>query len=323
MTFSAIVRPMFPFLLIGASLVVSACADVAHPVRAGRHSIQRMIDALPSEGGTVRLPPGVYRERLLIGKSGVRLVGTGTRPDEVVIVAGDSATTTGSIYASATVHVAGDNFRARNLSFVNDWEKNLTHGSAQAVALAISGDRAVLERVRVQGGQDTLYLTGQPGRLARHVFRDCYVEGHVDFIFGNAATWFDRCHIHGVDHHTVMYTAHSRNAKDEGGAFVFNRSRFTAGTAPGGVYLGRPWRPYARMVLINSRIEVPLAPGGWRQWKPGMTDNSETVTYAEYGTTYSHGRPERSRVRQLSKAEAAEWTLEAFFKEDTKWINTP
>ncbi|WP_347304568.1 pectinesterase family protein (plasmid) [Croceibacterium sp. TMG7-5b_MA50] len=286
-------------------------------------NLQAAIDALPAAGGTVRIAPGIYRERLRIGRDGVRLVGTGARPQDVVIVGGESAATTGSIYASTTVHVAGDDFRASNLTFANDWEANPAHGSSQAAALAISGDRAVLTGVRVLGGQDTLYLTGPPGRLTRQMFRDCYIEGHVDFVFGNAATWFDNCQIHGIDHHTVMYTAHSRNAPGEKGGFVFHRSRFTAGTAPGGIYLGRPWRPYARVVLIDSQVDAPFAPGGWREWKPGMTDNSASATYAEYRTTYTRGAPERSRIRQLTAEEAAQWTLPALFNGDIQWIDAP
>lgn len=318
--------PIFGAALAILLLPLAGCTQGAIEVVTvlpANRSIQASIDALPPGGGTVRIAPGIYRERLRIGGRGVRLVGTGTGPEDVVIVAGESAATTGSIYASTTVHVAGDDFRARNLTFANDWEADPSHGSSQAAALAISGDRAMLERVRVLGGQDTLYLTGPPGRLTRQVFRDCYIEGHVDFIFGNAATWFDGCQIHGIDHHTVMYTAHSRNAPGEQGGFVFNRSRFTAGTAPGGIYLGRPWRPYARVVLIDSQVDAAFAPGGWREWKPGMTDNSGTAIYAEYRTDYPRGRPERSRIRQLTGAEAAEWTQAAFFQGDTEWIDAP
>lgn len=316
------IRPV----LAGLLLVLAGCTSLAGDVQtvqpAGR-TIQAAIDALPRDGGTVRIAPGTYREKLRIGGRGVRLVGTGDRPQDVVIVGGDSAATTGSIYASTTVHVAGDDFRASNLTFANDWEADPSHGSSQAAALAISGDRAVLDHVRVLGGQDTLYLTGPPGHLTRQVFRDCYIEGHVDFIFGNAVTLFDRCHIHGVDHHTVMYTAHSRNAPGEGGAFVFHRSRFTAGRAPGGIYLGRPWRPYARVILTDSQVDAPFAPGGWREWKPGMTDNSASATYAEYRTHYTQGAPERSRIRQLTAEEAAKWTPQALFKGDVEWIEAP
>jgi pectinesterase len=324
MSVPAVTRLSLMFFLVLGPVGKAVARDlIVSPGRHGEfHEIQAAVDALPREGGTVLVAPGTYRGRVSIGKAHVRLVGQGTRPEDVVIVAGESAATQGSIYASATIHVAGDDFRAANLTFANDWDRDPAHGSSQAVALAVSGDRAAFERVRVLGGQDTLYLSHAPGAMTRQYFRDCYVEGHVDFIFGNAQSFFDGCRIHGVDHHTVMYTAHSRNTRDEGSGFVFSRCTFTAGRAPGGVYFGRPWRPYATMVLLDSRVEPPMAPGGWREWKPGLTRDGGTVTYAEHGTRYLHGPPPRSRMRALSDDEARQWTLEAFFKGDIAWTRT-
>ena len=299
--------------MAGRPLTVSPTARGAY------RSVQAAVDALPAAGGTIRIAPGTYRGKVDIRRPHVRLIGTGTDAAGVVIVAGESAATSGSIYASSTVHVSGDDFRARNLSFVNDWESDPAHGSSQAVALAVSGDRAVFDNVRVLGGQDTLYLAAAPGRTTRQLFRNCRIEGHVDFIFGNGRTFFDRCAIHGVDHNTVMYTAPSRNAPGERGGFVFNRCRFTAGRAPAGVYFGRPWRPYATMVLIDSRVETVMAPGGWREWKPGLTNDARTVTFAEYRTDYAPGAPPRSNMRTLSAEEAARYTLDAFFEGDTGW----
>jgi pectin methylesterase-like acyl-CoA thioesterase len=316
-------------LILWAALLsgmpTAAQAGVAHETvsPAGRgdfHDLQAAIDALPAQGGTIAIEPGTYRGQFYVGKPHVRIVGRGRRPEDVVLVAGSSAATSGSIYASATAYIAGDDFTASNLTFANDWDDDPSHGASQAVALAVSGDRAAFTHVRVLGGQDTLYLTQQPGRTARQYFGDCYVAGHVDFTFGNARTFFDRCEIYGVDHDKVLYTAQSRNAPDEKGGFVFHDCTFTAGRAPGGIYLGRPWRPYARVVLLGSRVEVSLAPGGWREWKPGLTHDGGTVTYAEYRTRYAHGAPPRSRIRELTNEEAAKWSLDAFFGGDTRWI---
>lgn len=315
-------------MLAIASIAAAGCTRsdqlAVSLTESGRYkSLQAAVDALPADGGTIRIAPGVYRGPLHIGKRGVRLIGTGARPEDVVIVNTRSSATAGSIYASATTHVAGDDFYARNLTFANDWEADPKRGSTQAVALSVSGDRALFERIRVIGGQDTLYLAGPPGGHSRQMFRDCYIEGHVDFIFGNGAAYFDRCRIHGVAHHTVMYTAQARNTKDDGGGFVFHQSVFSAGAAPGGVYLGRPWRPYATMVLIDSRVETPIAATGWREWKPGMTQDGNSVTYAEYRTLYTHGAPARSRIRQLTADEAQAWSIDAFFKGDTQWTRSP
>lgn len=285
------------------------------------HDIQSAIDALPAGGGTITIAPGTYRGHVHVEKAGVTIVGTGAQPQDVVIVDDESAATSGSIYASATANISGDDFHAANLTFANDWEADPAHGASQAVALAVWGDRAVFRHVRVLGGQDTLYLTQPPGHTTRQYFSDCTIAGHVDFIFGNARAYFDRCTIRGVDHDKVLYTAQSRNAPDEQGGFVFHDCTFTAGRAPGGVYLGRPWRPYARVVLIDSRIEPRLAPGGWREWKPGLTHDGKTVTYAEYGTRYAQSAPRDSRITQLTAQQAAQWSLANFFHGQTEWID--
>ena len=82
-----------------------------------------------------------------------------------------------------------------------------------------------------------------------------------------------------------------------------------------------PWRPYARVVLIDSRIEPRLASGGWREWKSGLTHDGKTVTYAEYGTRYGHGAPPDSRITQLTAQQAAQWLLANFFPGQTEWID--
>ena len=108
--------------------------------------------------------------------------------------------------------MTGDDFYAENLTIQNDWEKkNARMGEgAQAVALMITGDREVLRHVRLLGYQDTLYATSKlchvPGdkgteacHSSRQLFEDCYIEGHVDFIFGDSEAVFKNCQIHGND----------------------------------------------------------------------------------------------------------------------------
>jgi len=56
----------------------------------------------------------------------------------------------------------------------------------QAVALRISADNAIFLGCKFLGAQDTLY-----DHLGRHYYKDCYIEGSVDFIFGNALSLFE------------------------------------------------------------------------------------------------------------------------------------
>jgi len=134
-------------------------------------SVQSAIDQLGPEGGTVLIAPGTYREQIIVNQSHVTLQGTGPTPDSVVLVDDTSQGTRGSKPSYATVHVLGDDFHARNLTFENDF--NRTHEQAQsgsqAQALNLEGDRNVLTNVRILGNQDTLYIgargCGQSGSL--------------------------------------------------------------------------------------------------------------------------------------------------------------
>src|SRR5689334_1344397 len=177
-------------------------------------SLQAAVDALPESGGEIRLGPGVYREKVLVTKPNVHLRGDTRRANDVVIAWSDGAVQVGGTFKTATLEVRADDFRAEDLTVANDYWLRNTEPS-QAVALYLTGDRAVVERVRMLGSQDTLYAAsrkceGLDCRISRQYFRDCYVEGHVDFIFGNSKAFFENCHIHAIAHDEAMLTAHMR-----------------------------------------------------------------------------------------------------------------
>jgi len=311
--------------LILALIPVCARAQVLTVGPGGYAGVQAALDALPANGGEIDIAPGTYREKVTVSKPDVRLKGLGARPNDVVIVWGDSAAATGSTFKSQSVLITGDGFHADNLTIENDYSLHSNVGS-QAVALSLSGDKAVLRHVRLLGAQDTLYAgKGPNGRMSRQVFSDCYIEGHVDFIFGNAKAYFRNCEIHGIAHSEVMYTAQSRNAPDEDSAFVFDHCTFTAEAGIPAVSLGRPWRAYAAVVLLDSRIDTPLIKGGWREWHPMDPDRTErlrTAYYAEYKSSGIGASPTTREPwsYQLTDVQAASWRLDAFFKDDTGWI---
>ncbi|HUR19169.1 MAG TPA: pectinesterase family protein [Vicinamibacterales bacterium] len=282
-------------------------------------SLQAAVDALPDTGGEITLAPGVYREKVLVTKANVRLRGLGRKPDDVVITWSDGAVQVGGTFKTASLEIRGDDFHAENLTVANDyWLRN--QEPSQAVALYVTGDRAVFYRVRFLGHQDTLYAAdrkcdgtqpdGSPCRVSRQYFRDCYIEGHVDFIFGNSKAYFENCHIHGVAHDEVMLTAHMRTAADQDRGYVFHRCRITADEGVGRLWLGRPWRDYSRVVFIETRIDAKLERAGWREWTPGTTERLATAFYAERGSTGIGSRdgPREPFALSLSGAEAEQWS---------------
>ncbi|WP_082447886.1 MULTISPECIES: pectinesterase family protein [unclassified Sphingomonas] len=321
-----------PLAVMLATIAVAAPAQpaarrVVHvsPDRAGAYrSVQRAIDALATTGGTILIAPGRYREKLVIRGNDVRLRGTGRTPADVVLVYSDASATVGGTLKSASMTVSGDGFHATNLTIQNDYWLNPAHPPSQAVALALTGDRAVVRRVRLLGHQDTLYANRGPNRRpTRQYFRDCYIEGHVDFIFGDANAYFNRCQLHGLAHETVWYTAQSRNAPDdEGSAYVFDRSRFTAAPGARNIALGRAWRPHARVILLDARLDAPVIPAGWTEWTPGKTTTLDTAYFAEYRSRGQGASPatREPRTHQLTAAQARRWRLPAFFGTDTGWL---
>jgi polygalacturonase len=264
------------------------------------YSVQRAVDAAPTDGATILVAPGVYREVVSITKPNIRIRSNHTDASKTVIIFDKSAGTSGGTLHSATVEVHADNFFAENLTFANDW--NATHpqlpAGSQALAILVTGDKAVFGNVRLLGNQDTVYLgsrncrpDGQPCIPTRQYFTHCYIAGNVDFIFGDSKAVFDHCEIHNTPHSEGFITAQAKHYPDEDSGFVFNNCRLTADPGVTGVWLGRPWRPYAKVIFLNTEMGDHIVPAGWREWHPGETHSIETVYYAEFNSTGPGAHP--------------------------------
>jgi pectinesterase len=317
-----------------AALLPAAASATARPVltvsatrAVGFKTVTEALNAVPETGGaTIQIAPGNYREKLVISKPDVHLVGTGERSFDTIIVWDDSSLTTKVTgqKESATVTVLGDGFQASNIAFQNDY--HLTHPNApsQAPAVKTVADRAVYDTVCFFGAQDTLFADSKDSKNpARQYFKGCYVEGHVDFIFGNARAFFDHCHIHMIQRDTAYITAQSNNTPGGPSAYVFDHCNITSDTAAPGLYLGRAWRPYAQVVFLDTQIDCALNPEGWHEWTPGKTETYKTAYFAEYNSTGLGAKPS-ARVpwsHQLNKADAEKWRLANFFQ-DRSWIGT-
>jgi pectinesterase len=291
-------------------------------------TVQEAVDAAPDGNVSIRIKPGEYRQVVAIKSNGVELLGLGKRPEDVVLVYDNSAATAGGTGKSGTISVSGDDFSAENLTIANDFEKQheRTNEGSQAVALLLTGDREILRRVRLLGYQDTLYASsktchaaGETGacRASRQYFSDCYIEGHVDFIFGDAKAVFDHCEIHGMAHSMVTITAQSRVRPEEDSGYLFRDCTVTAEAGAIDLLLGRPWRDYSTVVFLNTEFKAPLDPKGWLEWAGRL----KTSNYAEYG---SHGLAGDVALRvapsrQLSAAEAAKDTTSAWLSGADGW----
>ncbi len=293
-------------------------------------TVQEGVDALSSDGGTVLIKPGTYREVVHIAKPHVRLQGLADSPEKVVIVYSNSAYNSGGTFHSATAFVTGDDFYADNLTFQNDYSRN--HGlqpqGSQAIALSVRGDRAVFRNVRFLGAQDTLFASSRfcqsdagPCIPARQYFYNCYIEGNVDFIFGDAEAVFDHCHIHAIAHQQVYVTAQSKRYPEQQSGYVFNHCRITADAEVGKLFLGRPWRAFATVVFLNSQLDEKVDPEGWAEWHAGETSRLETAFYAEHASAGPGGSVAKREVHahQLSDAEAGKYAAAKFLAGADGW----
>ena len=295
------------------------------------YSIQRALDAAPSTGALVLVAPGTYREVITIDKPNIRMRSSDPDASKTVVVNDRNAGENGGTLHSATVNVTADNFFAENITFENDF--NRTHpqlpAGSQALAVLITGDRAIFHNVRLLGNQDTVYAgtrncapDGENCIVTRQFFSDCYIAGNVDFIFGDSKAVFDHCEIHSTPHPGGYITAQSRHYADQDSGFVISNSKLTADPGvTGNVYLGRPWRPYARVIFLNTEMGAKIDPAGWREWHPGETHSLETVYYAEFNSTGegAHRNERDPHTHFLTPSEAKQYAPEVFLRGTDNW----
>jgi pectinesterase len=277
----------------------------------------------------IEIAPGVYHERVIVTQNhtNITLVGMGKTPADVVITNSLNAKQAGGTFLTETVEINGDGFEADNLTF-----ENTAGNTGQAVAAAVRADRAVFKRCRFLGHQDTLFAD-----YGRQYYVDSYIEGGVDFIFGNATAVFDHDEIHSNG--PGYLTAQSRTSATQTTGYVIVDSKVTSGiepaesSAPGPadastprektahdtISLGRPWRPYARVIFIHTELPADLIPQGWSAW--GNRDPVPLAYYAEFQSTGPGANP-GARVpwsHQLTAREAAQYRPQVFLAGKDHW----
>ncbi|MFD1256188.1 pectinesterase family protein [Mucilaginibacter terrae] len=273
---------------------------------------------------TIHIKKGIYREKLVIPtwKTHISLIGEST--DNTIIsnndysgkpVPGgrdafgkDKMTT----YTSYTVLVQGNDFRAENLTI-----ENTAGRVGQAVALHVEADRCIFVNCRLLGNQDTLYVaTG----TSRQLYMDCYIEGTTDFIFGEATVVFQRCTIKSL---VNSYITAAATTPLQAYGFVLMYCKLIADSAAKKVFLGRPWRPYAKTVFMNTEMGSHIIPAGWNEWKGDamFPDKERTAYYAEYKNTGS-GAAIAERVawsKQLTASKAKLYTINNILGGKDNW----
>lgn len=273
-------------------------------------TVSEAIDKVPANNKkrfVIFIKKGVYNEQIRIpaGKPYISLIGESAENTKLTFNLPNKIA--GSTSAAYAFYVAGHDFRAENLTFENSFGQG-----SQAVAVLTEADRLVFKNCRFLGWQDTLYA-----KNGRQYFENCYIEGNVDFIFGQAAAVFENCVIHSKGDGYIA--APMRFSDTESSGFVFINSKLTGENTDKGVFLGRPWRAFGRTVYLNTTMDAHIRAEGWNNWND--VSREKTAYFAEYNSTGAGAKTE-SRVKwshQLTKDEAKQFETENFLRGKDGW----
>lgn len=258
---------------------------------------------------TIYVKNGVYKEKVIVPSWVENIDIIGEDRDKTIITYDDHANINKmGTFRTYTVKVEGSDITFKNLTIENNAAQ-----LGQAVALHTEGDRLKFINCRILGNQDTIYTSAKFTRL---YFKDCYIDGTTDFIFGPSTALFEDCIIHSKRNSYVTAASTPKEAKY---GYVFKHCKLTAEPGVDKVYLGRPWRPYAYTLFIECELGKHIVLAGWHNW--GKQSNEETARYMEYKNT-GEGANASERVawsKQLTKKEAEAVTVDAIFRTQSDW----
>lgn len=331
------------------------------------HSLQAAIESIPANNTsrvTIRLMPGVYHEKVVLEKPFVTLLGTGDSPCDTVISYSDYGYEKmpdggkRGTFRSYTLFVHANDVTLQNLTVENASGDSMTHG--QAIALYAECDRFIADSCRFLGHQDTLFTGPLPPREyepggftgptqfaprinGRHYYRNCYICGDIDFIFGSATAYFEHCTLESLRRTPIAHRSDTSGCEDTSPAgrctpategategyvtaastpegqeygYVFCKCSFLSRDCPpSSVYLGRPWRDFAKVVLICCSLGAHIHPAGFHDW--GKVQSHETVFFAEYKDTPSPNRADF--VQTLSPSQATHFSREKVLSPPDGW----
>ncbi|TLM78209.1 pectate lyase [Microbulbifer harenosus] len=313
----------------GSRLVVGACGVTDDTVRdcnditgvpvitvakdgSGQFSsVQAAINSVSASNSQpiqIRIRPGVYYEKLLIDRPKLTLCGEKGQAAATVLTYNDTAdTSNGSggtlgTSGSTSISITADDISVENLTMEN------SHGPGiQAVAARIAAERVQFRNTRFLGHQDTLYV-----HSGSQYFKDCYVEGTVDYIFGGATAVFDNCEIRSVGNGSAITAPSTEQTQPYGIVFLGGQVTASSAVSADSVALGRNWRPYGATTYLGVNLGEHILPAGWRAMGGNTLD---TARFAEYQNT-GPGADIAQRVAQssqLSDAQAQSYTVENLF----------
>ncbi|MDH6252517.1 pectinesterase [Chryseobacterium sp. H1D6B] len=301
------------FLLAGNSpyLKITVAKDGSGDFTSIQNAVNSVRDLGPAEA-LIFIKAGIYNEKVVIPSSKHKITLQGENKENTVLTHNDysgklnTSNEKMTTFNSYTLLVIADDIKISDLTI-----QNSSCNEGQAVSLHVEGDRFIIKNSKILGCQDTLYAATNH---SRQYYENCYIEGTTDFIFGQAAAVFKNCTIKSL---ADSYITAAATEADRKYGFVFFDCKLTAKDGITKVYLGRPWRPYAKTVFINSEMGQHILAEGWNPWKGDkmFPDKEKTCFYAEYGSK-GDGAGTSGRVswsHQLTKKDLKKYTIEKIF----------
>ncbi|CAK9145693.1 unnamed protein product [Ilex paraguariensis] len=289
------------------------------------NTISHAVNAAPNyskERYYIRIKAGTYVENVVVGKKKTNISFIGDGMGMTIITGNKSVGKDLVTFETATLDINGDGFMAKHITFRND--AGPTNG--QAVAMKCSATFSSFFQCRFEGYQDTLYV-----HRGIQFYKECEILGTTDIIFVDAKVVFQNCGIYvrnPEEGHLNVITAQGRERpEDDGGISIHPRTIAAAkgfNPNPGTkTYLGRPWRPFSTVVIMQSFLDYIIDPEGWLKWD-NNTSTLSSLYYGEY-QNYGPGANTANRItwkgyhKAMSLAEAENFAVRNFIK-DQAWL---
>ncbi len=274
-------------------------------------TVQAALNTLSNSNTTptqIRIKPGVYREKLTITKPFITFCGETGKTTSTVLTYNDGASTLKADgTAIGTSGSASITLKANDVSMENITIENSFGVGSQAVALLAQGQRLQFRNCRLLGNQDTLYT-----HSGTQYYRNCHIQGTVDFIFGAATAVFDNNTIHSVGGGTALTAPSTEQTVPYGLVFLGGKVTAASSVSKGSIALGRNWRPYGAAAYIRTELGQHISAVGWVK----MSENTlDTARFSEYLTTGAGANPSARapQSKQLSASQAATYTISNIF----------
>lgn len=306
-------------------------------------SIQKALDSIPEDNASEQvlyIHKGFYQEQITVTKPYITFLGEDEK--ETVLSYGLYARMTmedglkRGTFRSYSCLIDTHDFTARSITFENSAGKGTDVG--QALALYADGDRLIFDGCRFLGNQDTLFTGPLPPKEiepngfigpkqfsprinGRHYYKNCYLEGDIDFIFGSATAYFENCTFFSkyTGREISSYVTAASTPQGQEYGYVMKSCCFESNCPANNAYLGRPWREYAKTVLINCYMDSHICEEGWHDWN--KEEARRHSFFAEYN---SHGpgasmekRP--AWVHRLTESDLGHYTKEAVLSGADGW----